>query len=292
MRIARGLALAAALTCAGCPGDSGSAPTPPRPGEPAARGSEAPAPKPGDATAPPTPTTAPGPSGPDRGPAGAARAPVEPISPASLAPIDEPTLRGWLQGALTRPPAAFAPSAPAWDQLVKYLLESSGACSLFIQHDVDPHRGAPGGAWTAHVAQGEGDLDLLRCEYRAGDLDLVLTEGANFLALEVRSPVVLNERGIKSLLERVVQLKAPADAGRGRAWRLTIPSDVKLIAGTHRFTNAGAPPVDEVQSRDDRVDVLAIDGRLVLVFYKKIEQLVGFGPDDAWFDAATRAKLR
>jgi hypothetical protein len=211
-----------------------------------------------------------------------------PVAAASLAALDDPTLRSWLTGALGKPPGAFAPSEPAWDRLTRYLVESSGACSMFLLPEVDPHRGAPGGRFTAHAAATPDDLDLLRCQYRAGELELVLTEGANFLVLEVVRGAPFEEPGaVRALLLRTVRLMH-----EGRAWDLKITRKVDLTRGTHRLGNEGAPPVADVQNRDQRFDVVAVDGRLFFVFYKKIEQRVGWEPDAEWFDAETRALLR
>jgi hypothetical protein len=232
-----------------------------------------------------------GPAGPGQGANGPEVKPVEPVPAAAIAEVDEPTLRKWGEAALTLPATAFVDLAPAKELLVGVLTESSGAASLFLEPAFDPHRGATGGRWTAHPA-GETKLDLLRCEYRAAELSLVLTEGANFLLLEVRRASAPTPAALRDLLDRLVQTDAPVEGDEPRAWKVDLPTGVDLTQGTHRFTNEGAPPVSDLQGRDQRVDVLVVGGRVFFVFYKKVEQLIGFAKADAWFPAAAREKLK
>ena len=236
---------------------------------------------------PPPATDAPG--GPtDGGPPAPAPAEVKPLAADALAPVDEPTVKAWVGPALAQPAASFKPIEKADRErlLSAPLEESSGATSFFLNPDVDPYRGAKGGVWTVRR-----DPDLIRCQYRAGDLACVLTEGANFLCLEVTTKDALSPASLRKLVKRVAQLEVKSDGiGQDRAWKVEVPDGVDLTKGVHRFGNPGAPPVMLVASRDDRIDVLVADGRVFVVFYKKIEQLVGFAPDN-WLDPAARKKL-
>lgn len=222
------------------------------------------------------------------GPPAPAPAEVKPLAADALAPVDEPTVKAWVGPALAQPAAAFKPIEQADREklLSAPLEESSGAASFFLNPDVDPYRGAKGGVWTVRR-----DPDLIRCQYRAGELACALTEGANFLCLEVTPKDGLTPASLRKLVKRVAQLEVKSDGiGQDRSWKVEVPDGVDLSKGAHRFGNPGAPPVLLVASRDDRIDVLVADGRVFVVFYKKIEQLVGFGPDD-WLDPAARKKL-
>jgi hypothetical protein len=278
---ARRLAAALALvTLVGCP-----PPSPPAPPAPPGGGGQPPPPPAGtDPMTPPPPGT----DGQPTGPSAPAPAEVKPLAPDALAPVDEPTVKAWVGPALAQPAAAFKPIEQADREklLSAPLEESSGAASFFLNPDVDPYRGAKGGVWTVRRAP-----DLIRCQYRAGELACVLTEGANFLCLEVTPKDALTPASLRKLVKRVAQLEVKSDGiGQDRSWKVEVPDGVDLSKGAHRFGNPGAPPVLLVASRDDRIDVLVADGRVFVVFYKKIEQLVGFGPDD-WLDPAARKKL-
>ncbi|RMG07695.1 MAG: hypothetical protein D6731_23215 [Planctomycetota bacterium] len=204
------------------------------------------------------------------------------------APLPDPTLERWAKAALEVPPERFVPVERARDALKRVLVESKGATSWFLRPEVDPHRGAKAAArWKAYPAPAEG-MDLLRCDFEAGGLSLRLTEGANLLVvraapLDEQGPLDADRLG--ELVDKVVRTEREEGT-----WRFSLPRE-GLGAGTHLLTSADAPPVAEIGTRDDRADILVVEGRVFFVFYKKIAQRLGFEPDDAWFPPRARAAL-
>jgi hypothetical protein len=208
---------------------------------------------------------------------------------AQRAAFADATLEAWVEQALELPPEAFVPIEPFKEQVFVYLVESDASAGNSLKPAFDPHRGAKEGAvWSIRAAAGEGDLDLIRCETRAEGYAVTLTEGRNVQFLILRPTAQpappLTQARLKALIEAVVFSKSET-----HDWSFELPADPR--AGTHLISNVGAPPLDQVSNRDERADVLVVDGRVVFAFYKRIEQRIAFEPGETWFRASTRAAI-
>ena len=86
---------------------------------------------------------------------------------------------------------------------------------------------------------------------------------------------------LEDLIRKVVLLKT-----EDHDWRFDLASGPKL------FTNHGAPPIKDIQTRDDRVDIVVLNDGVAFVFYTKIAQMDGWPPEDKWFGSQARLSLQ
>jgi len=156
-------------------------------------------------------------------------------------------------------------------------------CDLLFRPEASPHREAPAPRHGFHVATAT-TIDLLRHEYEACGLDLVVTEGRNFVLVEVTgaSPEALagGARHRAAAIRDVTQaLFAGAGGGPGAAWA----APLRLAAGDAFELNAGADPL-LLGRCAERVDGRICDGALQFLLYKKSPQRVGYLDACQWFD--------
>lgn len=203
----------------------------------------------------------------------------------------EQRLQRWIGYVLSLATDRFLPITQLGQLLFEPLHESNAAASLFLNESVDPHRAAIKVNWQAHAAA-SGGIDLLRADYTVAGLDLRLWEGRNFVLVEARQHVLSYAQApdgqayLRGLINAVVKLKSQL-----HDWTITVPASAEL-AKVQRLNNVGAPPISSVSSRHDRVDVLIVSGSVLFMFYKKIEQLIGFQADDSWFSPEARAAIQ
>jgi hypothetical protein len=141
-----------------------------------------------------------------------------------------------------------------------------------------------------------GTFDVLRHEYRAMGMELVLRESASLMFLEIRS-------GLEGLLasrpkERIARIEEAAwkllamegtyitigGIDRSYRWKFQFPPEV--VEGSLFTTNPGAQ-FDFVRSWVDRVDGGILNGRLYFMLSKQREATDGkrvFLAEDHWFD--------
>jgi hypothetical protein len=207
--------------------------------------------------------------------------------------VDEPVLQQWLSQSVALPDGVFASTSGLSDVLFDPMFESRAGMASFLRQAVDPHRGEiPGIEWRAHAAE-RGGLDLLRTDYQVEGLRLRLTESNNFVVLQaLRPPRGLldspdKRRYVGDMINLVVQTSAA-----NHAWKFELPAVLDASDGAKLISNVGAPRLADLQSRDDRSDVILFGEWVLFVFYKKIGQLEGFLPGDRWFSPAARAGLQ
>lgn len=203
--------------------------------------------------------------------------------------LNEPILERWLKKTLAVADSQFVPTKDHAALLFEYLEQSKGTTSVFINASADPWRGAKAGEWRAHAAE-TGGIDLLRNEYSMAGTKLLLLEGFNFLlirATPTESIPAHHQRGAVGALIRSIVKTDSVD----HHWQFQLPDDLGASQQPCLVSNVAAPPLRELNSRHDRADVLLWSGAVYFIFYKRIEQLEGFLPDDAWFSAPTRAAL-
>jgi hypothetical protein len=206
--------------------------------------------------------------------------------------LNEPILERWIVKSLSIPDNQFVPIDAIADTLTEYQEQSRGNLSLFLKEEIDPYRGGKSGKWYAHVAE-PGGIDLLRSDYQVAGLQLSIREGQNFVVLKAVSNTenlsAVNNKGdyITRLIERIVKTETV-----GHKWKFEIPNDINSSWQQRLITNKGASSIKELESRHDRADILLWNDALYFIFYKKIDQLEDFLPDDKWFNAEARAAIQ
>jgi hypothetical protein len=206
--------------------------------------------------------------------------------------LNEPILERWLAGALFVHEDQFVTVDAHPDLLFRPLQESKGALGFFLKEEVDPFRGVQAVHWKAHAAE-PGGIDLLKCKYEAAGLQLVIIEGRNLVFVNAaRTNESLAHSKSKrdyvaDLLEIVVQTRMT-----DHHWEFQLPADLEQSWNQRLISNNGARPIKDLQSRHDRADILLLNDSVYFIFYKKIDQLEDFLPDDKWFSPEARAALK
>lgn len=205
--------------------------------------------------------------------------------------LNEPILERWLKKSLAVADSQFVPTQDHAALLFEYLEQSRGTTSVFINAPADPWRGAKAGEWRAHAAE-TGGIDLLKNEYSMAGTKLLLLEGFNFMLIRATPAQSVqaganNQRDAVGALIRSIVKTDSAD----HHWQFQLPDDLGASQRPCLISNVAAPPLRDLNSRHERADILLWNGAVYFIFYKRIEQLEGFLPDDAWFSAPTRAAL-
>lgn len=206
--------------------------------------------------------------------------------------LNEPTLERWVAGALFVPGNQFVPVDAHRDLLFRPLQESKGALGFFLKEEVDPYRGVRDVRWKAHAAE-QGGLDLLKSNYEAAGLNLAITEGRNVVFVNVsrKNESLAQSKSKRDYVAGLIQVAMKTDA-TGHNWEFQLPADLDQSWNQRLISNSGAGPIRDLQSRHDRADILLLNDSVYFIFYKKIDQLEDFLPDDEWFSPEARAALK
>lgn len=202
--------------------------------------------------------------------------------------LDEPLGDRWLRAALSIGEEGWVPAEPVADLLVPQMQASRGALGSFLVASVNPFQGGQEPRWRVHAASADG-VDMLRCDYVAGDRSFTLYEGINFVIVRVGPVRALSEgldrEDVTALIDAVVKRDSS-----DHSWSFDVPSDL----GTEpvHLSTRGAPPIARIQTRNDRADVVIAAGHAYFVFYKKVAQLEDFRPDDSWLSAPARRAVQ
>ncbi len=206
--------------------------------------------------------------------------------------LNEPVLERWLTSSLFVPDNLFLPVDAYANLLFRPLQESRGTLGVFLKKEVDPYRGVQDVRWKAYAAD-PGGIDLLKSEYEAAALRLVITESVNFVIVKV-SPLNENltkSKGKQAYLADLIQTVVKTEAA-DHHWRFSLPEDLNASWDQRLISNVGAVPIRDVESRHDRADILIWNDSVYFMFYKKVDQLEGFLPGDKWFSSEARAAMR
>ena len=204
--------------------------------------------------------------------------------------LNDPVLDRWLNESICVPDESFVPLNGKDKLFFRPLQESKGSLGVFLKEEVDPFRGLTGTKWLVHAAD-PGGIDLLRSKYEAAKLHLAVTESINFVVVKAmpigRSLSVVKDR--QAILQGLIQSVVKTDT-IDRQWKFSLPTD--FTRDPMLISSSGAPPLRDLQSRNDRADILLWHDAVYFVFYKKVEQLEGFPPEDRWFSPEARAAIR
>jgi hypothetical protein len=204
--------------------------------------------------------------------------------------LDHPIIRSARQ-AMLLPDSEFVPVVQASKDLAEAWQISKGALGFFLVHEMDPFRGVKAVQWMAHAAE-PGRSDLLRAVYRAAGLEVRLTESINFVTVQdCGQPLkhISNKRAyVEDLIGKVVRLHT-----EDHEWQFELPSNEEFNRSEELISTRGAPALKDVETRNDRADILIINDSVYFIFYTKIAQMDGWAHEDSWFPAeARRAVLR
>lgn len=205
--------------------------------------------------------------------------------------LNEPILEQWLVRSQSVPDNFFAPADAVL--LFEPLQQSKGTMGVFLKEEVDPYRGVEGVRWMAYAAD-PGGIDLLRSsEYVAAGLRFVITESRNFVIVKVTASDAnaTRPRNRQAYLTNLIQTVVNTETTSHR-WQFALPTNLDTVWEGRLISNQGAPPISELQSRHDRADILILNDTVHFLFYKKVDQLEDFPPEDAWFGTQARAALR
>lgn len=154
-------------------------------------------------------------------------------------------------------------------------------CDLLFRPEASPHCEAAEARHGFHAATVE-TIDLLRHEYQACGLDLVATEGRNFLVVEVArpGPEILAGGARSREAIRGIARALFADAGLCAAPLCPVGDGGFAV-------NPQADPLLLARCAE-RMDGGICGGSLYFVQYKKSPQLIGYLDACQWFDAELR----
>jgi len=205
--------------------------------------------------------------------------------------LNEPFLENWLEQSLSLPESQFVPAQRHAALLFEYLEQSRGTTGVFLEKRADPWRGANAGEWKAHAAN-PGGIDLLRNEYTADGVKVLLLEGRNLMLIRAipLGPSLAETKNKRELLNDMIK-KIVKTNSLEHHWQFRLPNDLDTSWEQRLISNERAPQLRDLASRHERADILLWDGAVHFIFYKRIEQLESFLPSDTWFSAQTRATL-
>ncbi|KYF90305.1 hypothetical protein BE20_18065 [Sorangium cellulosum] len=199
----------------------------------------------------------------------------------------------WLSAVARVPPGGFAPVARFDDVPAQARADSLYWCDSIFRSELNPHNEAVGARHALHAAT-DDTPDLLRHEYTAGGLGLTVTEGRNFVLVQVDRASV----DILALCgtDRAAAARRVAEA----IFNTGIASDtvgVPMTSGPvgcpgempeleEGVTIASNPAVDpeRLACWKDRTECGVQDGRLYFLCYKKSSQRAGFANPWQWFE--------
>jgi hypothetical protein len=92
---------------------------------------------------------------------------------------------------------------------------------------------------------------------------------------------------VAGLIQTVIKADTP-----DHRWEFKLPADLDQSWNQRLISNSGARPIGDLQSRHDRADIYLLNESVYFIFYKKIDQLEDFPPDDEWFSPEARASLK
>ncbi|WP_437678658.1 hypothetical protein [Sorangium sp. So ce131] len=203
----------------------------------------------------------------------------------------EARVAAWIAAVGRVPPGGFTPVERAEDLPAQARADSFFWCDTIFRSEANPHNEALGARHALHAATADTP-DLVRHEYSAGGLELTVTEGRNFVLVQVdRSSV-----DILSLCgpDRVDAVRRVADSifNPGGAYTLDPavpvacppPGETPVLDEGTGFSSNPAVDPDLLACWRDRTECGVKEGRLYFLCYKKSSQRAGYANASQWFD--------
>ncbi|WP_437799344.1 hypothetical protein [Sorangium sp. So ce693] len=204
-------------------------------------------------------------------------------------------IAGWLAAVARVAPDGFTPVERFEDVPAQARAESFYWCDSIFRDELNPHGEGVRARHAFHAAT-DDTPDLLRHEYAAGGLGLTVTEGRNFILVQVdrasldilslcgpdRAAAV--RRVAEALFNTGVESRTvgmPVTSGPAACPDLA--GTQELEEGTVVSSNPAVDP-DLLTCWKDRTECGVQGGRLYFLCYKKSSQRVGFANAWQWFD--------
>ena len=147
-------------------------------------------------------------------------------------------------------------------------------CDEMLRDDANPHRQAP----RVGIHRSRSDTpDLLRYEFPMAGVDAEVIEGRNFILVRLRVGPPLESALLIGWARRVVK------TGRGGPEWGSLPREA-LGEGARLSSDELADPIN-MPAWSSRVDAGIHKGRLFLLLYKRLPQLLGYPEGRRWFTA-------
>ncbi|XYI00111.1 hypothetical protein ACMHYB_10330 [Sorangium sp. So ce1128] len=207
----------------------------------------------------------------------------------------EARVAAWLSAVARVPPDGFTPVERFDDVPAQARADSFYWCDSIFRSELNPHNEALGARHAFHAAT-DDTPDLLRHELTAGGLELTVTEGRNFVLVQVeRSSLdVLSlcgpdraaavRRVAEALFNTGVESNTVGVPSAAGPVLCPVPREVAdLEEGTVLSSNPAADP-DLLACWKDRTECGVQGGRLYFLCYKKSSQRAGFANAWQWFD--------
>ncbi|WP_437652562.1 hypothetical protein [Sorangium sp. So ce1182] len=212
----------------------------------------------------------------------------------------EARVAAWLSAVARVPPDGFTPVERFDDVPAQARADSFYWCDSIFRSELNPHNEALGARHAFHAAT-DDTPDLLRHELAAGGLELTITEGRNFVLVQVerscldilslcgpdraaavrRVAEALFNTGVES---NTVGVAAAASSPTAVPVLCPAPGEVpELDEGTVFSSNPAVDP-DLLACWKDRTECGVQGGRLYFLCYKKSSQRAGFANAWQWFD--------
>lgn len=204
-----------------------------------------------------------------------------------LARDAEARLREWLAAVARVPPEAFTP-VESFEQIPGAARADSWFwCDSIFTDELNPHNEALEPRHAFHLAT-DDTPDLLRHEYTAGGLDLVITESRNFMLVQIARASVdllaLCGSDRDAALRRLAATMFKGERGRDALPRAAPPD---LCEGATFSSNPAVDPA-LLTCWNDRTECAIQGGCLVFLLYKKPSQRAGYANAQQWFDESFR----
>lgn len=211
----------------------------------------------------------------------------------------EARVTAWLAAVARVPPDGFTPVERMEDIADQARADSWFWCDSIFREEANPHGASVSARHAYHLATSDTP-DLLRHEYTAVGRKLVVTEGRNFILVEVdrssldllslcgedRAAAVREIAG--SLFNLGSEVAAMGPAGGSACAPLEVPEN--LDEGVMFSSNPAADP-ELLSCWRDRTECGVRGGSLYFLCYKKASQCVGYANPQQWFDDTFRARF-
>jgi hypothetical protein len=192
----------------------------------------------------------------------------------------EQLIRTWL-AAVDRVPAKEYRPAAGFEDLPDDVQGSSTMWSeRFFAPAASPHAATSQARRSYHLST-DTSPDLLRHQYRFGQLALDVVESRNFTLIRTGRTLPVTAAAAREAARSILNLKDGE-----HQWTLQAPN--ALAEGAWFSSNPDADPM--TMSWADRADGGIHGGALVFLCFKKDQQRVGYPDIRKWFDSAFRSR--
>jgi hypothetical protein len=152
--------------------------------------------------------------------------------------------------------------------------------AMYLTPEAQPQRD-PAFQTRTYSAASPGQSDLVEFRWAFNGMALRAVQSLNALKVEIPLGGRTRVDEVKALVNSVVKLKGTDLDGRDYDARLRWPN---AVADGARFSSNPDANLFHMNAWHERVDALVEGGRLSVLIYKKIPQLMGYQDGSQWFE--------